>query len=68
MLIGIADDAEGQARLAAFRNGMQELGWTEGHSVGVKNRRPLGCVQYRAASPFRALRLMAFPTVHMQRD
>jgi hypothetical protein len=35
---------------------------------GVKNGRPLGCVQYRAASPFRALRLMAFPTVHMQRD
>jgi hypothetical protein len=33
VLIGIADDAEGQARLAAFRSGMQELGWTEGHSV-----------------------------------
>jgi putative tryptophan/tyrosine transport system substrate-binding protein len=33
VLIGIADDAQGQARLAAFRNGMQELGWTEGRSV-----------------------------------
>jgi putative tryptophan/tyrosine transport system substrate-binding protein len=25
-LIGVADDAEGQARLAAFKNGMQGLG------------------------------------------
>src|SRR5687767_8532740 len=26
-------DAEGQARLKAFREGMQELGWTEGRNI-----------------------------------
>jgi putative tryptophan/tyrosine transport system substrate-binding protein len=29
VLIGIADDAQGQARLAVFRKGMQDLGWIE---------------------------------------
>ena len=29
VLIAVADDAEGQARLAAFRRGMQELGWSD---------------------------------------
>jgi putative tryptophan/tyrosine transport system substrate-binding protein len=33
VLIGITDDAQGQARLAAFRAGMHEFGWTEGHNV-----------------------------------
>jgi len=33
VLIGIADDAEGQARLAAFRKGMQDLGWAEGRNA-----------------------------------
>ena len=30
MLIGVADDALGQARLAAFHKGMQALEWAEG--------------------------------------
>ena len=33
VLIGVADDAQGQARLAAFRKGMQDLGWAEGRNA-----------------------------------
>jgi putative ABC transport system substrate-binding protein len=33
VLIGIADDAEGQARLAVFRKGIQDLGWIEGSNA-----------------------------------
>ena len=37
MAIG-ADDPEGQARIAAFRQGLQKLGWTEGQNVQVDTR------------------------------
>jgi putative ABC transport system substrate-binding protein len=37
-LAGIADDAEGQARFAAFQQGLQQLGWTEGHNVRIDYR------------------------------
>jgi ABC-type uncharacterized transport system substrate-binding protein len=33
-----ADDPEGQARLAAFLQGLQELGWTDGRNVRIDNR------------------------------
>jgi putative ABC transport system substrate-binding protein len=34
VLMGLAeDDPESQARLAAFRQSLRELGWTEGHNV-----------------------------------
>jgi putative tryptophan/tyrosine transport system substrate-binding protein len=33
VLIGVAQDAQGEARLAAFRKGMQDLGWSEGHNI-----------------------------------
>jgi hypothetical protein len=39
-----ADDAEGQARLAAFEQGLQQLGWTVGSNVRIDYRwaaRPL---------------------------
>jgi putative tryptophan/tyrosine transport system substrate-binding protein len=31
--MGISDDAEGQARVAVFRQALQALGWTEGRNV-----------------------------------
>src|SRR5262249_47370527 len=33
-----ANDAEGQARLAAFRQGLEQLGWNEGRNVGIDIR------------------------------
>ena len=33
VLIGVAQDAQGEARLAAFRKGMQDLGWNEGRNI-----------------------------------
>jgi putative ABC transport system substrate-binding protein len=38
VLIGVADDAEGQARLAAFKNGMQSLGWIDDGNVRMDVR------------------------------
>ena len=33
-----ADDPEGQARIAAFLQGLQELGWTDGRNVRIDTR------------------------------
>src|SRR5262249_13058542 len=33
-----SDDAEGQARLTAFREGLRQLGWTEGGDVRIETR------------------------------
>jgi putative ABC transport system substrate-binding protein len=33
-----ADDPEGQARLAAFQQGLQQLGWTDGRNVRIEYR------------------------------
>ena len=39
VLMGIAaDDRDGQARLAAFRQGLQQLGWTEGGNSSIDIR------------------------------
>ena len=36
--MGIADDAEGQARVAALRDGLKDLGWIEGRNIEVEYR------------------------------
>jgi putative tryptophan/tyrosine transport system substrate-binding protein len=55
-----ADDAEGQRRIAAFHQGLLQLGWTEGRNVridarwGARNNN--GAAAY-AGRPFRWKRL-----------
>src|SRR5262244_291191 len=44
VLIAIAEDAEGQARLGAFKNGMRDLGWTDGGNVRMEVRFAAGSV------------------------
>jgi putative ABC transport system substrate-binding protein len=38
VLMGSADDPEGQARVKALKQGLQELGWTDGHNLQIKTR------------------------------
>jgi hypothetical protein len=38
VLMGGADDAEGQARVTALKQGLQELGWTESHNIQIETR------------------------------
>ena len=39
VLMGVsASDAEGQDRVAAFRQGLQELGWTDGINIRIETR------------------------------
>ena len=33
LLMGTADDQEGQARVTALKQGLQELGWTYGRNI-----------------------------------
>src|SRR5262249_29833801 len=44
VLIAIADDAEGQARLGAFKNGMRDSGWTDGGNLRMEVRFAAGSV------------------------
>ena len=38
VLIGVDNNVEGQARLAAVRNGMHDLGWNEGQNIQLDVR------------------------------
>ena len=38
VLIAIAGDREGQARVTALKEGLQELGWTEGRNIEIETR------------------------------
>jgi putative ABC transport system substrate-binding protein len=40
-----ADDPEGQARIAAFLQGLQHLGWTDGRNVRIDTRWGAGTAQ-----------------------
>src|SRR5262245_42144491 len=35
LLMGTADDREGQARGTGFKHGLQELGWTSGRNIQI---------------------------------
>jgi putative tryptophan/tyrosine transport system substrate-binding protein len=36
LLMGVADDREGQARVTALKQGLQELGWTDGRNIQIE--------------------------------
>jgi putative ABC transport system substrate-binding protein len=38
VLMGVADDREGQARVRVLKQGLQELGWTDGRNIQVETR------------------------------
>jgi putative ABC transport system substrate-binding protein len=38
LLMGAADDREGQARVTALKQGLQELGWTDGGNIQIATR------------------------------
>jgi len=38
LLMGTADDREGQARVIALKQGLQELGWTDGRNIQIETR------------------------------
>src|SRR5262249_838471 len=38
LLMGTVDDREGQARLTALKQGLQELGWTDGRNIQIETR------------------------------
>jgi putative ABC transport system substrate-binding protein len=38
VLMGVADDREGQARVTTLKQGLQELGWTDGRNIQIETR------------------------------
>src|SRR5262249_24392768 len=38
VLMGVADDPEGQARVTALKQGLQGLGWTDGRNIQIETR------------------------------
>src|SRR5215813_14199643 len=38
LLMGVADDREGQARVTALKQGLQDLGWREGRNIQIETR------------------------------
>jgi ABC-type uncharacterized transport system substrate-binding protein len=38
LLMGVADDREGQARVTALKRGLQELEWTDGRNIQIETR------------------------------
>jgi len=38
LLMVSGDDREGQARVTALKQGLQDLGWTDGHNIQIETR------------------------------
>src|SRR6516225_713757 len=38
LLMGVADNWEGQTRVTALKQGLQELGWTDGRNIQIEAR------------------------------
>jgi len=38
LLMGVADDREGQVRVTPLKQGLQELGWTDGRNIQIETR------------------------------
>ena len=38
LLMGVADDREGQVRVTALKQGLQELGWTDNGNIQIETR------------------------------
>jgi putative ABC transport system substrate-binding protein len=45
LMSSAADDPVGQARVKAFQQGLQQLGWTDGHNVRIDYRWAAGNVE-----------------------
>jgi putative ABC transport system substrate-binding protein len=46
VVVGVADDPQGHARLAALQNAMQALGWSEGRNIHFEIRFAGGATEY----------------------
>src|SRR5262252_2681808 len=54
LLMGVADDREGQARVTALKEGLQDLGWTDGRNIQIETRfggADAGRIRAHAAEP-----------------
>src|SRR5262245_60479689 len=38
LLMAVSDDREGQARVTALKQGLEELGWTDGRNISIETR------------------------------
>ena len=55
LIAGLTEkDSEGQLRMAAFRRGLQNIGWIEGHNVHIEERWPGGNAELLAKLRCRA--------------
>ena len=57
LFMGIADDAEGRRRAAAFRQALQQLGWKEGSNVRIDERWGVADTEVIRASAIELLQL-----------
>src|SRR5579863_8295614 len=58
LLMTIAEtEPEAQARLVSFRNGLQQLGWTEGHNIRIDYRFAAGDPERLQSSAAELVRL-----------